>query len=543
MNTIQKAASRLLRGPRIAALLEASGIDPRRYWLLVDLFAELSDRGEMLDQLGRNRVSLKVISKIYFGLSVLLTFIFAAVRMPVASYMAFFLFFNGIVLLSALLIESANSLINPVEGLVLAHQPINGATYTGAKLTHLIMVLLYLVPGLNIAPALGGLALKTAGWWYPLAHLFAAFAIGIGLGLSCCAVFGWLLRFLPARRLRTTAQVIGALPLLGMQFSSSLRRVLAHTNVEKWLPQSAAVRWGIAAAVIALAAAGVIGGLRSLSADFLIRASSIVGGGSQARGRSRRSFGMGMIANLWGGQSARAGAAFLAKMGRRDWHFRRQLIPTLVPFAALFATAIGKWRMDPFSRQFAYIHGLPHAFGFLLLFVCLLLPYGSDYKAIWFFLTVPTGALRGFARGVWASLWLNAIVIPHLVLLIPVAAAWGVAHAALFIAYSAAVASLYLSLELRIVESIPFMRQPDTARGAGALLLMMAAGTAGAILMALQYFLLFRFPAAVAGATVVSAVAAWALTRSSLIAFTAAMRYKLSLLSVESGTLYHEIES
>ena len=67
--------------------------------------------------------------------------------------------------------ETGNSLVNPVEAAVLAHQPISGATYTAAKLTHLITVVLYLVAGLNVAPALAGLTLKGAPWFYPLAHM------------------------------------------------------------------------------------------------------------------------------------------------------------------------------------------------------------------------------------------------------------------------------------------------------------------------------------------------------------------------------------
>ncbi len=50
--------------------------------------------------------------------------------------------------------------MNPVEAHVLAHQPINGATYVAAKLTHLVRILLYLVPAMNAIPAFGGLLLE-----------------------------------------------------------------------------------------------------------------------------------------------------------------------------------------------------------------------------------------------------------------------------------------------------------------------------------------------------------------------------------------------
>ena len=44
------AVAEALRGPRIARVLQFLGVDPKRYWLLMDLFDQLSERGEMLDQ-------------------------------------------------------------------------------------------------------------------------------------------------------------------------------------------------------------------------------------------------------------------------------------------------------------------------------------------------------------------------------------------------------------------------------------------------------------------------------------------------------------
>jgi len=40
------------------------------------------------------------------------------------------------ILLSILTLEAGNSLINPSEGLFLAHQPINGVTYVESPLVH-----------------------------------------------------------------------------------------------------------------------------------------------------------------------------------------------------------------------------------------------------------------------------------------------------------------------------------------------------------------------------------------------------------------------
>ena len=543
MNAIRGILTRLLRGRRSSALLTALGVDPRRYWLLVDLFGELSDRGEMLDQLGSNHVSLKVITKLYFGFSVLLTLGLAATGMPVSRFLSAFLLFNGFIILSVLLSETGNSLINPVEGLILSHQPINGATYTAAKLTHLVMILVYLVPGLNIAPALGGLVLKDSRWWYPIEHMAAAGGVSLAVALICCAVFGWLLRFVPARRLRAVAQAVAALPLLVMVLLGRSQRVLARVDVNRWIPSSPAFHRGITLVLIGLVIAGFVGGIRALSADFLINVSGVVHGGTPVGVRRRRSLTGPLIARFFGGQTVRAGSGFVSRMMLRDWQFRRQLIPSVAPLIVFFVTAARQWRTDVFGPTFGAMHALPHLFGFILLFICFVLPYGNDYKAIWFFLTVPAGSLHGFAGGVWATLWLHLVLIPHLVLVIPLAAAWGVWHAALFAAYSLTIASIYLSLELRIVDGMPFMRQPDAAKGSVLLPIMVGGGIAAAVAVGLQYYLLFRSPAAVLAVILAGAPAAWLLTRSAINSLENSVRFSFSLATQETTAIYREIDA
>jgi hypothetical protein len=121
----------------------------------------------------------------------------------------------------------------------------------------------------------------------------------------------------------------------------------------------------------------------------------------------------------------------------------------------------------------------------LLFFLCLLLPYGNDYKGVWIFLTTPSKAIFGFARGVHALLWIDVILIPHLIALPLLAWRWGIEDAGLFIAYSIAAASIYLALELRLIEAIPFSKQFEASKQV--LPLMIAGGIAMAIAVGLQY--------------------------------------------------------
>jgi len=391
MNAITEAIARLLRGRRASRLLASMGIDAKRYWLLMDLFDALSERGEMLDQLGRNGVALKVAAWLYFALSGLISLVSVATGANLATHFATSLVFTGFILLSILLPETSNSLVNPVEGLVLAHQPINGATYTAAKLTHLARIVLYLVLGLNVVPALAGLLLNGSSWSYPFVHLLAAITLGSVEALLCCALFGWLIRFVPVSRLKAAGQLAAVLPFIGMTWMSSLQRLFAHAQLRRWLGAQAMAGWALEGAIGVMAAAIVVLGIRSLSGDYLIRVSGMVRGGSAAGARIRRSRMGGVAARFFGGQSSRAGFAFVSRMMLRDWQFRRQMLPlTMLPLLGLASMYASGLRIDPFSGRFTPVHVLPHIFGAVLFFVCIFLPYGSDYKGAWIFLLAPS---------------------------------------------------------------------------------------------------------------------------------------------------------
>ena len=544
---MRNTVRRYLRGPAVSTALTRCGIDPRRYWLLIDLFGELADRGEMLGHLGRDGVSLKTVGLLYGLFAAVLALISILVGTSVTTYLSTFLGFSAVMLLIVLLSETSNSLVNPVEGLVLAHQPINGATYTAAKLTHLLMILAYMVPALNLLPALGGLFLHQARWTYPLIHFFSACLLGLVIALFCCAFFGVLIRIVPPSRLKTVGQVAEALPVFFILISGHFREIRKALRVPPNLLSHPALLWSFIAAAGIFALLSAIFGIRALSADYLVRVSAIVHGRSHAPARPRHRTPLAAaIARLSGGpsgaQHARAGLEYVRRMLFRDWQFRRQMIPMIpcvvVPLLGMFSGS----HATPFSGRFTPVHLLPHSLGVLLFFVCMSLAHGSDHKGAWIFLCVPGGAFRGFVRGVNALLWTIAILIPSLLVLPYLAWYWGLADAFLFVAFSAAIASLYLALELRLVEGAPFSRPPDTSRGMVLMPLMMGGGLVIALMVALQHYLLFHSRLLVLAVTLLAAAAARFLTRASLHTFEVSIRYNLGLVTRESTLLYKEID-
>ena len=92
------------------------------------------------------------------------------------------------------------------------------------------------------------------------------------------------------------------------------------------------------------------------------------------------------------------------------------------------------------------------------------------------------------------------------------------------------------------MDGASFTRQADASRGSGLLPMMILGGIVAAIAGGIQYFLVFRSPAIVAGTAAALAIAAFLVTRASLETFAASIRFYLGLASAEAGTLYKEVD-
>ena len=225
--------------------------------------------------------------------------------------------------------------------------------------------MLYLAAGLNAGPAIAGLALEGARWYYPLFHMLAAVAIGLTIALLCCAAFGWLVRFVPAARLRSASQAAELAPWVALLMAVRLRTLIPRLVDWSWLPTAPGARTALAVSLSIAVGLIVAFGIRALSADYLIRVSEIVHGSSRRRRlefcKPRISD---MVARACGGPEGRAGFEYLSRMMMRDWHFRRQMI-MLAPFAIMPAVALvtGSLSLNPFSRTLTAVHTLPHVAG------------------------------------------------------------------------------------------------------------------------------------------------------------------------------------
>ena len=558
MKVLDSIARRCFRGRAFSRLLEGCGIEPRRYWLLVDLFQTLGNRGEVA-RMGNQDYSMRFLVILWFFMASLISLVMAVAGASPGYYLLVFLGLTVFQLSILLIPEAAENLVNPVEGLILAHQPVNGATWSGAKLSHLIKAVVYVVAGINGVPALVGLSLphgdRFHGMVYPLAHLLIALGVGMVAALLCCSLFGWLIRFVPVRRLKAAAGMVQVVPMLflfGFQVMIPLWRDLVDwaRSIEMprgWLAAADTVPGGFPALLgVAGGAVGLVvifQGLRALSADHLIRVSGLMHSGRRMRRLKRRGSQVGpWVARFAGGQAGRAGFEYLRCMMLRDWQFLRNaaMIIPMVIFPFIFLLVAG-WKISPFDSGFALMHFLPHLLGLAIILTCQFLAYGNDFKGIAWFFIAPDSSFRPFAGGIHAALWLLLAAVPNLLSLPVLTWFWAVQEAVLFIVFSTAVASLYLGVGLRLIDGVPFGKQAPPTRSAVGLGLMLVFFMAAGIAVGIQH-LLFRSWAAVALVTLVVGVGARFLTRAVLDDYAARIRLQLKLAASGSVLLYKEVE-
>jgi hypothetical protein len=412
----------------------------------------------------------------------------------------------------------------------------------------MLRVVLHSVFGCNLLPALVLPLLPEGRWFYPALDLILALGVGIFIALFCCSIYGLLMRIIPGRRMKSASQFVQAIPLaiyglLRFSAPGTTRKLLTAAGTVA-APLAQVPIWLLATASGTVVVALTVLGLRSLSADYLIRASAMVHGHSNATTRVRRSLLGEIVYSLFGGPGGRAGFDYMKRMILRDWQFRRRLLGFIPMLFALFAGLLRSGWRSPFSPGFTGAHLLPHALGFILYMSCVLMAYGTDYKGTWLFLVVADRALVQFARGVHASLWLMFVVVPNVALLPFCVWRWGLPTALAFSVFSIAVSTVYLVFGLRAIDGIPFGKQITPGRetsGQGSMSILLFIMLA-LIAVGIQY-LIFRSPAAVAVTTVALVVSALFMTRWAINTFTTAMRHHIGNLSQTSSMLYTEINT
>jgi hypothetical protein len=418
---------------------------------------------------------------------------------------------------------------------------------------------------MNLVPAIAGLYLAGSRWFYPLSHLLAAYLAGLFIAFLFCGFCGWLFVFISPAKLKSAALWM---QLIAMVVSLSILRmilplllhpakagVLARVFDSSWVPWRWFVALGLmghsgyrgfsaweagAACVVSVALIGF--GFRAFKQDYLIKVSALVQGGARSTGhRLKRPVLGAMVRKITGAQSGWGAFCFVSAMGRRDWHFRRQMVIVATPmFIGAVGTAVTGMKTPPIGsvHGFSPMHMFPQMLGWIAAIACAMIPYTAEPQGSAIFAGLPIERLRPFVRGVYLSLWMPIVGVTHLCLLIPCAWYWGAADALLFVFYSAALVSLYLSLMLLSVDGLPFANRFKSSD--------MLITVIGAIVLSIVFggisWLIFRSVALVFEATIVLAVLAFVAAHLSLGKLEKTIRANLQLLGRAPQTILKEPE-
>lgn len=515
----------------------AFDFDRRQYKVLLDLLGTLGSRRELTSQFGLDSNALGIAGGLFVLMGGFVGLIAAVAHPPAREFQMFCLGITAVLLIPLLVSEAADAFLNPAEVSVLAHRPIGGATYVAAKATYVIKAALAVALPLNLLPALAGLTLPDTRWFYPITHAVATLIAAMFTAFLTCGVFGVLFRVVPVAKVRSAALWIQIVAVtMGPVAPHAMRVLRIAPNLDSDFWSVVPVTWfafiglaghagrpilnlGLALPAMAVALAAIAIGARSLTQGYMTRVSTIVRTRRPTTRRARATWLHAPLRWLAGGPAGLGAAVFVATTAVRDWQFRRQFLRIGVALVALPAI-LGASRFASqspvaLSGSFRPIHLMPHVMGLLIITICQFLAYTDHYRARWIFQTMPASGLRGIVRGTYAALLTFGVLPPHLILFAAGSILWGVSDAAIFAAYSVAVAWFYLGAGFWLTSGIPFTKQPDqtqaTAAAGSQFVFMALAG----ILAVIQAFVIFRHVWAILVATLVFSVAAWLTARVS----------------------------
>lgn len=504
---LETLAERLADKELIQRLLRKMGLDPRQFIVYLGLFRTLSERDELIGNIGVSRFNIAYIAIFAAALGVLPWSIMTAMiaesqvpripgsgEMPESIFLLLNLFITFAFTFLILIREAATALFNPIEASMLAHSPIHSPTYTAAKITHIIVAVLYLVLGLNVFPVLLEIMwlllqmFPGARWYLPAVHLVSAALIGLWTAFIICAFYGLMRRWVPASLLRSISAFVQLFFLGGflvmvaffpdLFFKSFLAGLLTarfENGPWTWLPLAwfaevgrtgcigSTWRLGWQGAISIIGSFIVIWfGLRNFSGMYLLEAIHAVTGRiwRKRTGTIFSRFCTAFVCAVTGSPIGTGIFLFVSKLIRRDWLFRRNVIKqTWIPLFVVLGILLGIARSgipSLMSGKESGVQVLPHLLGLIAMILCINLPFTIFSKGSWIYLVAPIGSARAFARGIYWALWIPVAGLPHAVLFFYFIQFLSWEEAAFISGFNLMVVSLYLAFETRLISELPF---------------------------------------------------------------------------------------
>ena len=551
-------------------LLRHMGLKPRQFVLFLALFRTLSEREELTGGIGVNRFNLSYLALCAAGLGMLPWSLVALSGIPSSLYLLANLLLAFALTFLIMIREAASVLFNPVGSSVLAHCPVHSPTYTAAKIVHILLAVFYLISGLTLYPALTGIMLKGARWFWPATHFAAAVLIGLWTAFLICAFYGLLIRLLPAYRLKSISMWIQLIAFLSfvsvpIYFPAFWMWLLARkfeATQWTWLPLTWFAEFGLlgchhaswrlsGTGALSIAASLLIIwlGLHSFSGIYLSESTAMVQGGFSKIPRVpilSRIYAA-MICAATGSPLGLGAFAFVSRMIRRDWQFRRTVLmqawlPFLIILVIGLMVARGSSPASPFGKiDLSFAHVLPHIMGLIALALCVNVTFTDFHSSAWVYLIAPVRTLRAFARGIYWGLWTPIAGIPHILMMPFLIRFWGWKEASLVTTFSLIVVSLYLGFGMILISGLPFSSPSNESNATKNVIHLQICSLIAMVVPATIHWALFLRWWITAIAGIILMLFTWMVVRWTLGELESAMAWKLHTMKMGKNLIFEEI--
>lgn len=267
-----------------------------------------------------------------------------------------------VLVMSALIVELDEAILDPGDRDIIAHRPVSPRTYAAARLTNLLAYVAMMSAALTVFPTVVGAGLADAGPLFAPAYFVAAIVASVSAAGATV-----LLHTLGARLegLRAGLAWVQIILIMVIFYGGQLMLRNADGSFElfaakppewtRWLPSGLLASW-VAGAASAPAKRHALSALASVGVASAIAAAAfwrlgiayrdLHGGIARGAGVEAEPARAGTLAGrlasaLTASRAEAAGFALAARMLRRDTDLRMRILPSLGPAAAAIALAIG----------------------------------------------------------------------------------------------------------------------------------------------------------------------------------------------------------
>ncbi len=525
MRGLPKSEKGLAGGPGTTRghLLSRLGIDVGPYRALLNAFLLMDLRNQPFARVTYSRPK-DLFSALFWVtgqnllISVFLSLVMFA-RVEATVFVLVALTVSMLVVATSIIVEFNEVVLDPTDLETIGHQPVKMRTYSAARLTNLLIYVVYVTISLNVVPSIVGLGLLETNWLFFPTYWLATIAGNLTVAGSVIVLYAWLSNARPGHGVQETLAWTQALLMLITGYGGQAVLRDSHNRLEMvaytipqwagyvpmwWLAEFvgssgggwAATRWWIIAAWMPLLV-GVWGAaLWTLSKTY-----ARVQPGRTAWRRLRshelpRPGELGGRLTRWITRPHEERTAFwiCTTMLRRDHNLRMRSWPTLGMVVGFLAIGVFIDRLDDplassgrgamIALAAIYLAALP------VPTIIHNLTFSRDHQAAWILAVAPIVDRTSFASGLRKAVTINVLLPIWVLMVVLFAIRWSdplhvVLHA--IVGWMVILGAGY-ACQMGIMRRLPFSAPLGRGESLGSIAPFSAAVTGSAFTLAAVHF-------------------------------------------------------